>query len=398
MMGAGVPVRGCEASLASSLRLQVLQGLPPDCPVLSSACDIVNQLPVATLLYDLGSLHVLAVNPALEHLTGYCRQELLALDLPALIVTPLEQLHARRDRLQCDFYLDAGPCQLRAKNGELIDVERSLSLLRLDHRQVGCKVIFDIRERLRLEAEYRQAQKMEVLGQLSSGVAHDFNNLLTIILGQIDLMYDAPDCPDSLRSRAAMVRDAAGRAADLTRRLLAYSRRQHASPLVQDLIPLVANTAKLAQPLLGSAIQLHLQLPPAPCLARVDGGELAQVILNLVINARDAMPRGGVIDCAVEARSLLQPGPAVGGIVPAGDYIQLTVSDTGAGIAPEMLSRIFEPFFSTKGDKGTGLGLSTVQAIVHRCGGFLRVQSRVGQGTRFEILLPHVLMAASGGS
>ncbi len=375
-------------SVSSLLDSDRLRGIPQDCPVLQSDCDLINQLPDPILLIEPATWRVLAANPALEFLTGYTREELLQLQLPQLILGPARELGELRERLLRERHLNNSPGMLRAKNGDLIAIERSVSLLRLDHRQAACCVVRDIRERQHLEEEYRQAQKMEVIGRLSSGVAHDFNNLLTVILGQVELLAGHPACPPILHPRVTMIRDAAQRASQLTQKMLAYSRRQETNPRAQDLRPLAANAAGLAQPLLGSAIQLRLEMPPAACLAKVDGGELGQVIMNLIVNARDAMPCGGGIVLKLAEESLPAPRDAVGARIPPGCYVLLRLRDSGTGIAPEVLPKIFEPFFSTKGEQGTGLGLSSVLALIHRAGGYIRVESQLGQGTEFEIYLP----------
>lgn len=346
------------------------------------------------LLVDPASLRVLSANLALESLTGYSRQELQKLELPQLILAPLKEIYDLRERLLRERYINYCPGTLRAKNGELIAIERSISLLQLDRRQVGSAIFSDIRERLRLEQERQQAQKMEIIGRLSSGIAHDFNNLLTVILGQVELMAAYPELPSMLHERAMMIRDAAQRAAQVTHQMLVYGRRQDANPHVQDLRLAATNAAALAQPLWGNHIQLRLNMPDSPCLANVDSGELGQVIMNLMVNARDAMSRDGTVVLSVAEESVPMPLAAVSAQIPPARYIVLRLRDNGSGIAPEMLPKIFEPFFSTKGDRGTGLGLSSVLALVHNAGGYIRVESQLMQGTQFEIYLPAAEPAA----
>ena len=247
----------------------------------------------------------------------------------------------------------------------------------------------DVTERKALEEQFRQSQKMEAFGQLAGGVAHDFNNLLTIISGYSEMVLDSlpPDAPD--RGLVQEIHTAGARAALLTGQLLAFSRRQVVRPRVLDLNGVVAGTEKMLGRLIGEDVTLVTL--PAPGLDRVkaDPGQIEQIILNLVVNARDAMPRGGRITIETANADLAGghgPPPAGAG---RGRYAVLAVSDTGCGMSAEVQARIFEPYYTTKAvGKGTGLGLATVFGIVQQCGGHIGVCSRVGRGTTFTIHLP----------
>jgi two-component system cell cycle sensor histidine kinase/response regulator CckA len=240
------------------------------------------------------------------------------------------------------------------------------------------------RAREELEDQLRHAQKVEALGRLAGGVAHDFNNRLTVIMSYAELLLKQMPETNPLRAYAEQVLVSAVRASDLTRRLLAYGRRQVLNPQVFDLNGVVDRMRHLLERLVGDDVRLLTTLDAArPILA--DPGQIEQVILNLAINARDAMPKGG--ELRLETRDATA-APATS-TLPASEYVELTVRDTGTGVPDEMLPRIFDPFFTTKEPgRGTGLGLSTVQGIVLQSGGSISVESSVGAGTAFTIVLP----------
>jgi two-component system, cell cycle sensor histidine kinase and response regulator CckA len=239
--------------------------------------------------------------------------------------------------------------------------------------------------RERLAADLRQAQKLEALGRLAGGIAHDFNNRLVIILGYTELLKRDLPPGNPLAAHTDMVLESAQRASDLTRQLLAYSRRQVLKPRVFDLNNCVDRMRKLLERLIGDNIELITKLAAKHPIFS-DPGHIEQVVLNLALNARDAMSRGGQLVLETHDASLRDGERRA---LPAGDYVTLVVSDTGSGIAQDVLPRIFEPFFTTKDPgRGTGLGLATVEGIVHQSGGCIEVESSLGWGTRFTIYLP----------
>ena len=254
-------------------------------------------------------------------------------------------------------------------------------------RLVG--VALDITERRQLEAQLHQAQKMEAIGQLAGGVAHDFNNVLTVVTGYARLLLDGGTMPTEAIEPLTQIYTAGSRAANLTRQLLVFSRKQTASRRAIDLNEVVDEIAKMLQRLIGEHITLKLDLSPEPPIVEADPGMIEQVLMNLAVNARDAMLEGGVLTLATEVIQITDPATRKHPEARAGEFVALTVRDTGTGIAPENLTRIFEPFFTTKeAGHGTGLGLATAFGIVQVHQGWIEVESKVGVGTCFRVLLP----------
>ena len=246
----------------------------------------------------------------------------------------------------------------------------------------------DETDRRHLEDQLRNAQQLEAIGRLAGGVAHDFNNILSIIMGHSELLLQGTEVDERKRSSLEQIRRAADRAASLTQQLLAFSRKQVLLPRVLDLNEAVADMQKMLARVIGEDIELTANLHPSLCAVKADPGQMEQVLMNLAVNARDAMPQGGRltmetsnVDIADEQARHLELGP--------GSYVLLTVIDTGHGMGPETLSHIFEPFFTTKPmGKGTGLGLATVYGILKQSGGSIQVTSQMGRGTEFRIYLP----------
>ena len=249
----------------------------------------------------------------------------------------------------------------------------------------------DITERKGLETRLRAAQQMEAVGRLAGGVAHDFNNLITAISGFTEMVLDTLDETDSRRADLLEVQKAAARAASLTAQLLAFGRRQFLQPKVLDLNALVGDVEKLLRRTIGEDIELFLTFDPALEPVRADPGQLEQVVVNIAVNARDAMPTGGQLRFVTDMVELDEAAARARAPMTPGRYVRLTITDTGSGMAPEIQQHIFEPFFTTKSlNKGSGLGLATVYGIVQQSGGYVSVSSQPGAGTSFEVCLPAV--------
>ena len=245
-------------------------------------------------------------------------------------------------------------------------------------------LIQDVTERRQLEEQLRQAQKMEAMGQLAAGVAHDFNNLLTVIRMETDFVADELEARGVARSMVKEIQIAADRAAGLTRQLLAFSRRQALRPQLVDVNETVLGAARMLERLIGEDIELVTELSPGMPPIVVDPGQLLQVLINLVVNARDAMPRGGHLVMSTSLETV--GGHGANGRIPAGSYVMIAVSDTGIGMDEATQQRIFEPFFTTKEPgQGTGLGLSTVYGIMEQSAGHVTVSSAMGRGATFRL-------------
>jgi PAS domain S-box-containing protein len=248
----------------------------------------------------------------------------------------------------------------------------------------------DITERRALEHQLRQSQKMEAVGRLAGGIAHDFNNLLMVISGYSEFLLERLGAEPHLRGPAQEIASAAERASSLTRQLLAFSRKQMLAPRIVNLNDIVTENLKMLNRMIGEDIDLVMVPAKSLWPVRADGGQIEQVIMNLAVNARDAMPSGGKLTIETANATLDEDYARVHGPLRAGDYVMVSITDTGAGMDSDTQSHIFEPFFTTKGTKGTGLGLSTVYGIVKQSGGYIWVYSEVGRGTAFKIYLPRV--------
>ena len=254
----------------------------------------------------------------------------------------------------------------------------------------------DVTERRILEQQLRQSQKMEAVGRLAGGIAHDFNNLLMVISGYSEFLLERLGAEPHLRGPAQEIAGAADRASSLTRQLLAFSRKQMLAPRIVNLNDVVTENIKMLTRMIGEDIDLVMVPGPNLWSVRADAGQIDQVIMNLAVNARDAMASGGKLTIETSNVTLDEDYARVHSPLPAGDYVMVAISDTGEGMDNETQSHIFEPFFTTKGPKGTGLGLSTVYGIVKQSGGYIWVHSELGRGTSFKIYLPRV--ASTGQS
>jgi len=350
------------------------------------------------------------VGAGIEHLLGvpaadFTEQrfyELVQENFPLSPDTPADPVELRRRYIAGEIPRYRADVRIRTPAGEQKWIRDSSLPLRDEKtgRIVGALgILLDITEHKRLEEQLRQAQKMEAVGRLAGGVAHDFNNLLTAIGGYSDLLLADLEVADPRRSDVVEIKKATDRAAALTRQLLAFSRRQVLQPTVLDLNAVVTGAEKLLRRLIGEDILLVTRLDPALGAVRADAGQVEQVVMNLAVNARDAMRRGGTL--TIETTNVVvgaEGRPGEKASIPPGPYVELRVADTGTGMDAETQRRLFEPFFTTreKGE-GTGLGLATVYGIVKQSGGFIWVDSAPGLGTTFTVHLPQVFESVVPG-
>jgi PAS domain S-box-containing protein len=359
--------------------------------------SLIESAPDAIVVLDLGAGGFVDVNQKAVDMFGWSRSELASKS--PIDVSPEFQPDGRRSTDAAPGYIrqavEGGTpffeWRHRARDGREIPCEIRLVRLPDPSRILIRGSITDISQRLQLEAQLRQAQKMEAVGQLAGGVAHDFNNLLTVISGYCGILLDKLPPEDSARSDVRAIADAGHRAASLTQRLLAFSRRAVLTPRVVNINDVVRETEHILRRLIGEDILLTVTLQPGGGYVKVDPGHLGQVLINLVLNARDALPSGGAVTIRTERAD---PDPHVsadGQNVLPGRYLRLVVSDTGHGMSADVKAHLFEPFFTTKGvGRGTGLGLPVVHGFVKQSGGFIDVESEIGKGSTFSVSLPLV--------
>ena len=357
---------------------------------------IFNHLPEAVLVVDPQDKITLC-NPAVMRVFGYAPEEIIGTSAAALYESPAEhqRVHELNERLKQQQSLDPRTIRFCRKSGEVFPAETVVSALRdQDGQFIGfLSLIRDISQQVVQDQALRKSQRMEAIGQLTGGIAHDFNNLLTIITGNLELLEMELENNEH-RDLLARANDAALMGARLTNRLLTFARRRRLEPVVLDLNDQVLSMAELLRRTLGETIALGTLLAPRLWPVRADPSEIENAVLNLAINARDAMPAGGKL--VLETRNVVLNERDVAtevGVEP-GDYVRLSVSDTGIGMGPEVLARVFEPFFTTKEPgKGTGLGLSVLYGFVKQSGGHVTVYSEVGKGTTVNLYLPRVATA-----
>jgi PAS domain S-box-containing protein len=336
----------------------------------------------------------ISINRMGEQISGYTRDEIFKMNITQM-VGPEHLEHVRQMVADPTSWVGATSCELEivTRNHERVMLEVSPRLVWEKRKPVAVQGIArDITARKKLEDQLRQAQKIDAIGKLAGGVAHDFNNILTAIIGHTDLMLrDLGQDPERTLSGLQAIKSAAERAAGLTQQLLAFSRKQVLQPVVLDLNARISESLKMLRPLITEHIELALALDPSLGRMKADPGQIEQVIVNLVVNARDAMPQGGKLTIETARVHLDDEYARQHASVRPGQYVMLAVSDTGSGMNADAQAHIFEPFFTTKGrGKGTGLGLSTVYGIVKQSGGSIWVSSGQSEGTTFKIYFPCV--------
>jgi two-component system cell cycle sensor histidine kinase/response regulator CckA len=351
-------------------------------------------------VFDVQTLDFLAVNDAAIRLYGYSRDEFLAMTIKE--IRPDEEVPALLEYLLTipdSPSLPATQVKHRKKDGSLLEVAGISNPIEFHGRRARLVLAHDVTETKRLQAQLLQAQKMEAVGRLAGGVAHDFNNLLGVITGYSGLLLRDLDPQHPGSKRVHQIQRAAERAAGLTRQLLAFSRKQVLQPRILDLNEVVADVERMLRRVIGEDIQLVRLSSAGLDRIRADPGQLEQVLMNLAVNSRDAMPRGGGLiletanvvldDAYAREHPEVQPGP----------FVMLSVRDTGEGMDARTQAHLFEPFFTTKEEgKGTGLGLATVFGIVQQSGGSISIDSQLGRGTTCKIYFPRVDAALSGPS
>jgi two-component system, cell cycle sensor histidine kinase and response regulator CckA len=336
----------------------------------------------------------LDVNPALIGMLGYnSALEVFALDPQKEVFADPAEYTRLIDEFRRTGRIDGVEVRWKRKDGALITARISGRAVAAGDEPADVieAIAEDITARRVLEDQFRQAQKMEAVGRLAGGIAHDFNNLLMVIGGYTEVLLNQLTAAHPLLSKAEAIQQASDRATTLTRQLLAFSRKQLLELKVVDVNAIVSDMERLLRPLIGEDIELTTQLSPSIGCTRADAGQLEQVIMNLVVNAKDALPCGGKICIRTASVTLDDSDHPEQSFVKPGPYVTISVSDNGQGMDRETQARIFEPFFTTKEKgKGTGLGLSTVYGIVKQSGGYVFVQSEPGHGTAFSIYLPRV--------
>ncbi len=347
---------------------------------------VIDASPVAIMAFD-SKLNMVIWSQAAETMFGYAAAEVLGRPIPARM---LSSQAAADKRAGTEEFLGAAETKLRRKDGRMID---TLSSVAAFYDPAGAVLgtvvaVTDVTERNAMQRQLQQAQKMEAIGQLTGGLAHDFNNLLGVVLGNLDILQEQQEAGSEAWELTDGAIHAAVRGAELTRQLLAFARQQPLAPRLVDLNDLLESSTRLLRRTLGEQIILELKVTESLWPVRMDASQLESAILNLAVNARDAMPKGGTL--TMEAHNImLGAGDAeLNPEAEPGSYVAVAISDTGTGMPPGVMAKVFEPFFSTKGSAGTGLGLSMVHGFVKQSGGHTKIYSEVGRGTTIRLYLP----------
>jgi PAS domain S-box-containing protein len=351
---------------------------------------VIGSMPGLFYLFDRAGRFI-RWNRNLERVTGYSSREVLA--LRPLDFFEGEDRHLIQEAIQRVFEQGQSTAEadLVAKDGTRTPYFFSGTLIQLDGNPCVVGTAIDVVERRRLEQQLRQSQKMEAVGQLAGGLAHDFNNVLTVVLANSEHLMNELGPQDPRRDELQDIKEAAQRAASLTRQLLAFSRKQVLQPRVLNLNEVVLSLEKMLQRLIGEDVELLTMLEPSLWAVEADPGQIEQIVMNLAVNARDAMPSGGKLSIETGNADLDVVFAETHYPIVPGRYVMLVMCDTGVGMDPHTRARIFEPFFTTKQvGKGTGLGLSTVYGIVKQSGGYIWVYSEQALGSTFKIYLPRV--------
>jgi PAS domain S-box-containing protein len=377
------------AQLARAFRRQHLFDTAQISSITARLQTVLESSPLAIFSLDAQG-RIASWNGAAERLFGHGAADVTGQKFSAMQEADGPAFEAALAKVICGETLRDARMQWPHRDGRTIDVLYAAAPIPGARAIDGAVYIAeDVTEKTKLERQLAQAQKMEAVGQLTGGIAHDFNNILTVITGTIEIVQDGVAHDPQLAAITKMIDDAATRGAELTRRLLAFARKQALQPRETDINALVAESAKLLRPTLGEQIEIETTLAEDAWPALIDPSELSSAVINLSINARDAMPEGGKLTLETRNVMLDEAYAAENADVTPGPYVMIAVSDTGTGIPADIRDKVFEPFFTTKGvGKGTGLGLSMVFGFIKQSGGHIKIYSEVGHGTSIKMYLP----------
>ena len=347
--------------------------------------------PLAITISSLAEGRYLEVNDAFLQMMGYARQEVLGRTSNELRIWLAPEERSTMIGHLTEFGRVAGfKTRFKTRSGEIRLTDVSAELIELDGASCVLAITQDVTEAHRLEEQLRQSQKLQAVGRLAGGIAHDFSNMLSVIIGYSELLQERTE-PNLTSKYIDEIRTAAGRAASLTRQLLAFSRQQVLQPKLINLSEIVDRVSQMVRPVMGDDIDLRITCAPLLGAVRADALQMEQVIMNLAVNAHDAMPGGGALIIETRNVDLDETSVSNGASFRPGPYVMLSVSDTGCGMDEQTIAHIFEPFFTTKEPgKGTGLGLSMVHDCVSQSGGHIWLHSDPGGGTTFKIYFPRV--------
>ena len=353
---------------------------------------VFDHSPNAILVFGTDG-RMIDVNKQTSELFGYPREAMLGQPSEMLMPTWYRDQHvARRDELFAHRKPLAKGCQMlfgRRADGSEFPMDAVVAPIQHEAKTLGVAILRDMTERQMIEKQLRQSQKMEAVGQLTSGLAHDFNNLLAVAIGNLDLLADRLGDDQEARTLGQEALSACLRGAELTRKLLAFSRKQSLEATAVDINDLVRGTTQLIRRSIGEGIRIQMILSKKLWPVDTDPAQLESALINLAVNSRDAMPEGGTLTIETKNRQLDAPYAAINSELAPGDYVMLSVTDTGSGIAQEDIARVIEPFFTTKDvGKGSGLGLSMIYGFAKQSGGHLTIYSETGHGTTVSLYLP----------
>ena len=383
------------AQLARSFREQHARDTAAISSINARLRTVLESSPLPIFSLDAQS-RVASWNEAAERIFGHAAADVVGKPIASLQREDNAFDQAHRRVINGEVLRDQRT-QWRRHDGRPLDISFSVAPIREAGTGLtgAVYVAEDVTEKLRLEHQLAQSQKMDAVGQLTGGIAHDFNNILTVITGTIDILHDGLHDRPQLAAISKMIDEAATRGAELTKHLLAFARKQALQPRETDLNGLIVDAAKLLRPTLGEQIEIESILADDAWPALIDPSQLTSAVLNLAINARDAMPTGGRLTLETRNVVLDEAYARENADVSPGPYVMVAVSDTGTGISPEIRDKVFEPFFTTKGvGKGTGLGLSMVFGFIKQSGGHIKIYSEVGHGTAMKMYLPRASGAA----